>query len=176
MVKDAYRATNHKDEYPQMTLWLGKEKVLRHDKFIKHLKDGLGGIPLSLSLQLSERQTKMTITPSVTVKLADLPQLYGIQFFSAALSRYVAQFNAPNVDHRALEEAAYGVNIDFSKIPVFHRIKFIRHDPIKNETHTVDAIHVQPPRTDRRGDTIPGRFDTALVCLKPQSLALKGQP
>ena len=175
LVKDAYRATNHKDEYPQMTLWLErKEKVLRHDKFIRHLKDG--GIPLSSSLQLSERQTKMTITSSTTVKLADLPQLYGVQFFSAALSRYVAQFNDPNIDCRALEEAAYGVNIDFSQIPAFHRIKFIRHDPIKNETHTVDAIHVQPPRLDRRGDIIPGRFDTALVCMKPQSLALKGQP
>ena len=175
LVKDAYRATNHKDEYPQMTLWLErKEKVLHHDKFIRHLKDG--GIPLSSSLQLSERQTKMTITSSTTVKLADLPRLYGVQFFSAALSRYVAQFNDPNIDCCALEEAAYGVNIDFSQIPAFHCIKFIRHDPIKNETHTVDAIHVQPPRLDRRGDIIPGRFDTALVCMKPQSLALKGQP
>ncbi|KAJ6471532.1 hypothetical protein C8R45DRAFT_1055045 [Mycena sanguinolenta] len=35
MAKDAYRATNRKDEYTQMTLWLErKEKVLRHEKFI----------------------------------------------------------------------------------------------------------------------------------------------
>ncbi|KAJ7475314.1 hypothetical protein B0H11DRAFT_1608947, partial [Mycena galericulata] len=35
LAKDAYRATNHKDEYPQMTQWLErKEKILLHAKFI----------------------------------------------------------------------------------------------------------------------------------------------
>ncbi|RPD72981.1 hypothetical protein L226DRAFT_546761 [Lentinus tigrinus ALCF2SS1-7] len=34
--KDAYRATNCKDELPQMTVWLERrEKILRHDAFIK---------------------------------------------------------------------------------------------------------------------------------------------
>lgn len=33
--KDAYRATNHKDEFAQMTVWLErKEKVDRHEKYI----------------------------------------------------------------------------------------------------------------------------------------------
>ena len=33
--KDAYRATNHKDEFPQMTLWLEhREKILRHEAVI----------------------------------------------------------------------------------------------------------------------------------------------
>ncbi|KAJ6447624.1 hypothetical protein C8R45DRAFT_1057446 [Mycena sanguinolenta] len=35
LAKDAYRSTNHKDEFPQMTVWLErKEKILRHDQFI----------------------------------------------------------------------------------------------------------------------------------------------
>ena len=34
--KDAYDATNHKDEFTQMTLWLErKEKILRHNQFIQ---------------------------------------------------------------------------------------------------------------------------------------------
>ena len=34
--KDAYRASNHKDELSQMTVWLErKEKILRHEKFIE---------------------------------------------------------------------------------------------------------------------------------------------
>ncbi|KAG1723343.1 hypothetical protein EDB19DRAFT_1602402, partial [Suillus lakei] len=33
--KDAYRATNHKDEFVQMTCWLErKEKILHHDKYV----------------------------------------------------------------------------------------------------------------------------------------------
>ncbi|KAG1798385.1 hypothetical protein EV424DRAFT_1294096, partial [Suillus variegatus] len=36
LTKDAYRATNHKDEYSQMTLWLERrEKMLWHDNFVK---------------------------------------------------------------------------------------------------------------------------------------------
>ncbi|KAJ6459244.1 hypothetical protein C8R45DRAFT_1056242 [Mycena sanguinolenta] len=35
LAKDAYRATNHKDECTQMTLWLErKEKTLHHEKFL----------------------------------------------------------------------------------------------------------------------------------------------
>ncbi len=34
--KNAYYASNHKDEYPQMTLWLERrEKVQQHAKFIE---------------------------------------------------------------------------------------------------------------------------------------------
>ncbi len=36
LTKDAYDATNHKDEYAQMTVWVErKEKILYHDQFIK---------------------------------------------------------------------------------------------------------------------------------------------
>jgi len=34
-VKDAYRATNHRDEYAQMTVWLERrEKILRHESYL----------------------------------------------------------------------------------------------------------------------------------------------
>jgi hypothetical protein len=34
--KNAYAATNHKDEFSQMTIWLEqKEKILRHDKHVQ---------------------------------------------------------------------------------------------------------------------------------------------
>ncbi|KAJ7488720.1 hypothetical protein B0H11DRAFT_1694980, partial [Mycena galericulata] len=36
LAKDAYRSTNFKDEFPQMTLWLErKEKIYRHEKYIQ---------------------------------------------------------------------------------------------------------------------------------------------
>jgi hypothetical protein len=36
LAKDAWHATKSKDEFPQMTLWLEqKEKIFRHEKFIK---------------------------------------------------------------------------------------------------------------------------------------------
>lgn len=34
--KDAYKATNHKDELSQMTIWLErKEKITRHEAYIR---------------------------------------------------------------------------------------------------------------------------------------------
>ncbi|KAH9060410.1 hypothetical protein EDB83DRAFT_2506630 [Lactarius deliciosus] len=41
LAKDAYAATNHKDEFPQMALWLEwKEKIARHTKYIQWRLDG----------------------------------------------------------------------------------------------------------------------------------------
>jgi len=35
LAKDAYHATNHKDEFSQMTIWLErKEKIYHHEKYI----------------------------------------------------------------------------------------------------------------------------------------------
>jgi len=46
LAKDAYRATNMKDEYPQMTTWLERrEKVLRHDKFLRRQISGSDSDP-----------------------------------------------------------------------------------------------------------------------------------
>ncbi|KAJ6603059.1 hypothetical protein B0H10DRAFT_1721108, partial [Mycena sp. CBHHK59/15] len=36
LAKDAFRSTNFKDEFPQMTLWLErKEKIFRHEEYIQ---------------------------------------------------------------------------------------------------------------------------------------------
>ena len=41
LVKDAYKSTNHKDEFSQMTVWLErKEKIFRHQQYILWRLDG----------------------------------------------------------------------------------------------------------------------------------------
>ena len=41
LVKDAYKSTNHKDKFSQMTLWLEcKEKIFRHQQYILWQLDG----------------------------------------------------------------------------------------------------------------------------------------
>jgi hypothetical protein len=48
--KDAYHATNHKDEYSQMTLWLQwKEKVLIHQSHIDHWLNMWLNMPLTIT-------------------------------------------------------------------------------------------------------------------------------
>ncbi|KAF7358258.1 hypothetical protein MVEN_00874900 [Mycena venus] len=63
--KEAYRATNHKDEYSQMTQWLErKEKILLHSKFILWRQLGQPSTPAILPGIEFNRTLKMTIHPS----------------------------------------------------------------------------------------------------------------
>jgi hypothetical protein len=46
LAKDAYRATNHKDEYSQMTIWLEhQEKIEQHHEFISWRQQGTQSDP-----------------------------------------------------------------------------------------------------------------------------------
>lgn len=172
LAKDAWRATNFKDEFPQMTLWLEwKEKILCHDKFVKWWLAGCPG-PLSRissSLPLGvvyERQVKMPKHPSAkAVTLDIIANEYGARYFKDALARYVAQYRKPGtiltraqIEHEALEVA-----IPFCAVPVYHIIKFTTPDYITHSQLIVDSAHVKPAWHDGHGNLIPARFDTVLV-------------
>jgi len=62
-----------------------------------------------------------------------------------------------------LEARLCSVRMPFVSVPVWHRIKFLREDPVLRTTVTADSIHVRPSTIDTCGHSVPGRFDTALV-------------
>ncbi|KAF7332804.1 hypothetical protein MSAN_02431600 [Mycena sanguinolenta] len=103
--KDAYRATNRKDEYFQMTLWLErKEKILRHEKYIRWR---LAGCPL------------MTKHPSVYgVKLEALATHYGAEFFTDAFAHFVVAFKNPAFSARQVEHGAADFMMPFQSVSV----------------------------------------------------------
>ncbi|KAG1719600.1 hypothetical protein EDB19DRAFT_1970800 [Suillus lakei] len=168
LTKDAYRATNHKDEYSQMTLWLERrEKILWHDNFVKWRLVG------DLALQERSppdmdyrRAIKMTKHPTVKrVPLDRIVQDYGATVFTAALARYVVGRNQPGLSAVQLEQEAAHIILPFDTVATFHRIKFHAIDArgFQDSSVTVDSVHSQPSRKDKRGHTIPARFDTVLV-------------
>lgn len=174
LAKDAYRATNHKDEYSQMTQWLErKEKIQRHGEFVKWR---LMGSPTSERVEWitpglnDTRELQMTKWPSKSEYVDQIENLYGATFFKPALARYIAEVHNPSIDRRRLDAAAAQVYLpDFNRLSVYHRIKWIRRDPVSKERSTADSLHVQPARIDKkRGHTIPGRFDTAFVKVKDE--------
>jgi hypothetical protein len=113
LAKDAYRSTNYKDEYPQMTLWLECcEKVLRHDKYILQQHTS---IPQTTDQQVQNpclhlvhpRQLVMAKHPSVRgVSLDSLQKDYGTQFFNDALAHFVAQYQNPHYTRVQVEVAS----------------------------------------------------------------------
>lgn len=169
LAKDAYQATNHRDEYGQMTVWLQrKEKVLQHQSYL----DWQFGTRLSIMLQptsmASNGTQKLTKWPSVSaVDLDDLIKNYGAEFFWEALCRHIilSQHTGPSkLTRRQLEQRVPFTNIPFTSLPVYHKLKFVTTaNPGEVKATTLDAIHVRPEHRSRRGILIPARFDTALV-------------
>jgi hypothetical protein len=89
------------------------------------------------------------------VTISCLKDDYGANHFEAALTRWVAQYQNPHfTTKRQVQDAASNIDIPFNKVSVFNRIKFVSRDPFDlnpfAET-TVDSIHVEPPKLDKRG-------------------------
>ena len=173
LAKDAYRATNMKDEYPQMTAWLERrEKVLRHDKYLRRQISGHDPDPAPPQcppVLVQPRELKMAKHPSARgVSLESLRTDYGASYFEAALARFVAQYQNPQSTKAQIERAASNIHIPFRKLSVFHRVKYVSHDlyGLEKGENVVDSIHAQPARSDKYGKVIPGRFDTGLVNYK----------
>jgi len=185
LAKDAFRATNSKDEYPQMTLWLERrESVLLHDKFIaRQLAHRLSQLPADdgetpasvmqivspakIPPLLYPRQLKMSTRPSVYgVSLDEIKTLYHADDFEGALAHFVIHVRHPDLSRREVELQALDLYLPFQKISVFHRIKFVSNDPFSYDPTAdivVDSIHCEPMRRNTSGKIVPGRFDTAVV-------------
>ncbi|KAI0370148.1 hypothetical protein BV20DRAFT_944964 [Pilatotrama ljubarskyi] len=177
--KEAYRATNHKDELPQMTKWLERrEKIAQHANYVAwRVQQSTATIgPASISAHRDLRwqppdmacqlHVKMTRHPTrKAVPLADIisDSHYGATFFIPALARFVAQFNNPSLTLNQIEERAADVLLPVSTLPVYHKIKFWNNDVYG--ASTLDSIKAYPSSRRRPGSDVyvPARFDTALV-------------
>jgi len=178
MAKDAYRASNHKDEYPQMTRWLQrKEKIMRHSDYIDWRLRGsypplrAHWIPPGLNVA---RTLKMAKHPSERkVAFPSLATRFGATFFRIALSRFIVSLTLPHLRGIAFENTSEYLNLNCDTVSVYHRIKFLHRDLLSGSTSTADSIHVQSARKGkRRAAMIPGRFDTALTCIREDNKVL----
>ena len=168
--KEAYRATNRKDEVSQMTTWLDRrEKVQRHSEFIKWRQDhDQLFVPRALPVgppRPGVRSLKMALHPTVkAVSFSDIVGKYGAHYFQDALADFIARLNHPNASKRELKAHSANTLLPFRAVAVFHKIKFTsKCDSDTSASDTIDAIHVRPEQSDPRGRIIPGRFDTILV-------------
>jgi len=162
LAKDAYKSTNFKDEFTQMTLWLErKEKVIRHGAFIAWR---LSGQPAPLPPIIRQPHIQMTRNPTKTVSFTQLASNYGAGHFYEALQMTIARYQDPSASQDHLNYVAPKIAVPFIAVPVFHKIKFWNQDPYCRPdcSDILDVAHVRPSRKGARGQ-VPGRFDTVLV-------------
>ncbi|KDQ06449.1 hypothetical protein BOTBODRAFT_121523 [Botryobasidium botryosum FD-172 SS1] len=162
--KDAYRATNHRNEYDQMTLWLiRKEKIQRHDKFIKwRLSPEL--LPLTRAMRLStpyvlSHEYKVAKWPSArSVDFSTLASAYGATQFSSAISHFLIKHRFPLLSAVRAKRMARSLPLPFKSVATYHKIQFLPLGATRGDA--IDAIHA------RRYNAKAGqsaRFDTALI-------------
>jgi hypothetical protein len=131
LAKDAYRATNRKEELPQMVNWLErKEKMARHSQFIE------GRLQLSRELHSQSGPTRtFPLVPGLDrrrfLKMAKHPSQrkvpfetiqsitgYGATHFLAALTRFIAICNNPGISRRQLDVQANSIFVPSRFFPL----------------------------------------------------------
>ncbi|OJT12555.1 hypothetical protein TRAPUB_10899 [Trametes pubescens] len=72
--KDAYRATNHKDEFPQMTTWLERrEKIARHETYVNWRLRRIAALK-ARAARRRERSSSSTTSSASSAVVPQLPQ------------------------------------------------------------------------------------------------------
>jgi hypothetical protein len=172
LAKDAYRATNRKDEYAQMTIWLErKEKILRHDKFIRWHSAGSPPSNVKNSVWrpphvLQHRHLQMTKFPSAKgVSLTHIENKYGAVYFRDAFSCYVVGFKNPGFSAAQIEVGADNFYLPFQSLAAYHKIRFWNEDPLgrENAQDCLDVVHIKPGYSNKKRQQVSGRFDTVLI-------------
>ncbi|THU78566.1 hypothetical protein K435DRAFT_824095 [Dendrothele bispora CBS 962.96] len=165
--KDAYRASNKKDEYVQMTKWLERrEKIMHHSKYIEwrcsQPRDHrtLEDLQCPYEQKLTKYPTVKTITFS---KLEDTGSKgYGAVKLQHALSIFIAQFRNPTLSAREVEEMSQFISLPFTSVPVWHQIKFV--NPGLYGDMTLDVIKARPRQINSQNQVIrAAQFDTVLI-------------
>ena len=170
LTKDAYRSTNRKNEFMQMTTWVERrERVQRHEAHLARQQLGEHGEALhTVSLEpprLHYGYLKMPRHPTLkSVSFQRLASEYGANLFQDALADYIARINNPGISSTSLRNQAHNTLIPFFRVPVFHKFKYTANrNNERSGSEVVDSVQVLPEQTNVRGRIIPARFDTVLV-------------
>ncbi|KAI0060270.1 hypothetical protein BV25DRAFT_1807574 [Artomyces pyxidatus] len=165
--KDAYRATNRKDEYPQMTLWLQRrEKIYRHEQFVNWRLANKPQVSSTTETATAKPHIHIARFPTVkALSFANAELYYGAADFEATLAQFIVQQKHPKFTPRQVIDVARVYRLPFRSVAGYHRVKFWNMDAQGFDTapETLDSIHVRPAYRDSRDRVIPGRFDTVLV-------------
>ncbi|VDC01269.1 unnamed protein product [Peniophora sp. CBMAI 1063] len=170
--KLAWRASNRKDEYPQMTLWLQRREQIRtHEAYVRwRLADrpafeDIVQAPLPRAIKF-----KRTIVRYPNVKslpFAKAETVYGTEGFEAKLNKWVLKTKNPTSSDRDIARAAPGYVLPCRSVSAYHRMKFWHKDALEREGDQVpelpDSISARPAYKDTQLRQMQGRFNTALI-------------
>ncbi|VDC05619.1 unnamed protein product [Peniophora sp. CBMAI 1063] len=170
--KSAYRASNRKDEYPQMTVWLQRrEQIQAHQSYVYwrlHGRPTLEDLPRAPLPRAPKLKRKIARTPNRSVNFADADRLYGAEDFESVLKQYVLKIKLPTLsDQHIADIAATAYTLPFTSVCAYHRLKFWHTDALEREGEWVqelpDSILARPAYRDAQRRKVQGQYSTALI-------------
>ncbi|KAJ3888376.1 hypothetical protein GG344DRAFT_53755 [Lentinula edodes] len=178
--KNAYRASNRKDEYSQMTKWLERrEKVIQYASYLSWRSSQKtvqgpensqaasdlivpGDMQCSLTQQLTKFPTKKTVSFSKLAESNPALHGYGATNFDYALRKFISRLCYPQFTAGQLEDMTAFLSLPFQSVPVWHRVKFRNEELYGNKT--LDVVTAHPRYYNSEGKvTQIARFDAALI-------------
>ncbi|KZV61414.1 hypothetical protein PENSPDRAFT_693426 [Peniophora sp. CONT] len=170
--KDAWRATNRKDEYPQMTLWLQRrEQILAHTNYIRWRLAGrpsVKNMPRAPLPGAPKLKKKLANNPTIeSISIAKAQQVYGADNLQRKLTEFIVRTKYPTFTEHQVQQVASTTILPFTTISTFHRLKFWHPDALERAGDLVqelpDSIVARPAYRDRQKRRVQGAFNTALI-------------
>ncbi|KAG9120223.1 hypothetical protein FRC07_004366, partial [Ceratobasidium sp. 392] len=165
--KRAYKATNRRNFFAQMTVYLERrEKVNKFDAYLRSIHPEYAARDMDLEKDLTDEPSapgwklaKKSPIPRVPISL--LPNAYQINWFSYCMAEFFQNFHGRNLEIAAND-----------RLEVFPKATQIINDAFATEL--VDRVHASPAR---RNGPSKSRFDTVLIrkgttSLEPNQLAI----
>lgn len=159
--KEAWRSTNHRDERPQMILWLERhEKMARYEHYLKHiLPHKFPPDPTPSSSSSSPRTVKLVQRAHVPyASIADVENTHNAPGFLRAIKEYLNMHAERPLSRQDLLRAP----LPFETVSIYHSVSFSRYE--LGHTEAVPSLNVMEtlkarPATGKQ----PARFDPIIV-------------
>lgn len=126
--KNAYRATNFKDPFSQMTIWIiHQEKILAHEQYINwRLSGGEKEAIRAVPALVHRYELKMTKHPLLkAVSLRNVVEKYGVTYLRDALAHYITDLRFPGPRPR-MESCYYSHALPVTSHLPHHQVHFDR--------------------------------------------------
>lgn len=151
--KEGWRATNQRDEFPQMITWLSRQEKMY--SFQNYMSWKRPSPPLSPHARRS-----LPKFPTCPKKLIPhIESQYSAPGLSSSLKDYLNQLTSNPTSSRI----AHINTLPFQRLDVYHTLKF-PHPNLEDGDDDQDIIKAMPP-----SKKAPGRFDTVVVLHKDEA-------
>lgn len=169
--KSAYRVSNRKDKYPQMTIWLQRREQIRaHQSYMHwrlHGQPTLNDLPRAPLPRAPKLKRKIAHTPNRSMNFEDADKLYGAEDFEKVLKHFVLKTKLPALLDQHIADITVTYPLPFSSVCAFHRLKFWHTNALEREGEWVqelpDSIVAHPAYRDAQRRKVQGQYSTALI-------------